>query len=170
MQRIDVATKAWEAYSFNETKDVMRLRIKRFVPQADVGALAGHLANVGQEFKTDGIVLTPDLPGIVYGRHMALFKLNTIHSVDFLVDQSGKGLCVYDNQARMHVKVGIVAGRKGAEAGSIVECVFEKGQSWKVLSVRTDKKEANDMLTYQKTKLNATENITVDEICQILCS
>jgi hypothetical protein len=170
LQRIEVAYKAWEAYSFDETHDVVRVRIKRFVPQADLEALAGHLANVAQEFKTDGIVLTPDLPGIVYGRHRALFKLKTVHSVDFLVDQSGKGLCVYDSQARMHVKVGTLAGRKLADAGSIVECVFDKGQSWKLVCVRLDKTEANDMLTYQKTKLNAQENITVDEICHVLLS
>lgn len=166
-QRIDVARKAWEAYAW-DAQDVMRIRIKLFVAQADLGALPGHLANVAQEFKTDGIVLTPDVPGIVYGRHRGLFKLKTVHSVDFLVDQSGKGLCVYDSQARMHVKVGTLAGRKPAAADSIVECIFDKGQSWKLLCVRADKKEANDMLTYQKTKLNASEKITIEEICHEL--
>lgn len=168
MQRIEVARKAWEAYVFDGKEDVLGIRIKRFVPQVDLGALAGHLAHVAQEFKTDGIILTPDLPGVVYGRHRGMFKLKTVHSVDFLVDQSGKGLCVYDSHARVHVKVGTVAGRKAAEAGSIVECIFEKGQSWKILSVRLDKKEANDMLTYQKTKLNASEKITIEEICRII--
>jgi hypothetical protein len=170
-QRLAVAHKAWGPYTYTgQEEDSLEIRLKTFLPREDLGALPGHMANVSREFKTDGIVITPDIPGIVYGRHRGLFKLKTVHSVDFLVDQSGKGLCVYDSQARMHVKVGILAGRKLATVGSIVECVFDKGQSWKLVCVRTDKTEANDMLTYQKTKLNGQEKITVEEICEILAS
>ncbi len=165
-QRIQVAVLAWEPYC-PHPEDGVRIRIKRFVPQDDIGALAGHLANVALEFKTDGIVLTPDVPGIVWGRCRGLFKLKTTHSVDFLVDDSGLGLCVFDTRSRMHLKVGELSHK--AVPKSIVECVHVRDSVWKVLQVRTDKAQANDLLTYKKTfDVNVAEALTLDDICRAL--
>jgi hypothetical protein len=165
-ERIRVAVMAWEPYR-PDPKDAVRVRIKRFVPQEDVGALAGHLAHVAQEFRTDGIVLTPDVPGIIFGRCRGLFKLKTVHSVDFLVDDSGMGLCVFDSRARMHLKVGEL--REAAKPKTIVECVHCQDTVWRVLQERTDKTQANDLLTYKKTfEVNVAEALTVDDICRAL--
>lgn len=164
--RIRVSTLAWEPYT-PHPEDVIRVRIKRFVSREDIGALAGHLANVAQDVATDGIVLTPDVPGITFGRCRGLFKLKTVHSVDFLVDDSGKGLCVYDSRARMHLKVGIM--RKAVAPKSIVECVHDRGQTWKVLQVRTDKAHANDLVTYKKTfEVNVAEALAIEDVCAAL--
>lgn len=162
-ERLRVAIMAWEAYA-PTSGDAVCVRIKQFVPAADVEALAGHLAKVAGEFKTDGIVLTPDVPGITFGRCRGLFKLKTVHSVDFLVDDSGKGLCVYDNRARLHIKVGGL--RKAATPKSIVECVHDRGQTWKILQERTDKTHANDIVTYRKTfEVNVKEALTLSDVC-----
>lgn len=165
-ERVRVAIMAWEPYR-PHPEDIVRVRIKRFVPREDLGALAGHLAHVAQEFKTDGIVLTPDVPGIVFGRCRGLFKLKTVHSVDFLVDDSGLGLCVFDTRARMHLKVGQL--REPAAPKSIVECVHVEDGVWRVLQERTDKTQANDLLTYKKTfEVNVAEALTVEDICRAL--
>lgn len=165
-QRIRVAVMAWEPYS-PHPEDGVRVRIKRFVPQEDLGALAGHLAHAAQDFKTDGIVITPDVPGIAFGRCRGLFKLKTTHSVDFLVDDSGMGLCVFDTRSRMHLKVGELADK--ASPKSIVECVHVRDSTWRVLQERTDKAQANDLLTYKKTfEVNVAEALTLDDVCRAL--
>lgn len=165
-ERIRLAVMAWEPYH-PHPDDAVRVRVKRFVPREDVGALPGHLAHVATEFKTDGIVLTPDVPGIVFGRCRGLFKLKTVHSVDFLVDDSGVGLCVFDARARMHLKVGQL--RAATTPKIIVECVHESGAVWRVLQERTDKTQANDLLTYKKTfEVNVAEALTLGDICRAL--
>ena len=166
-ERLAVAVHALNMYGY-VAKDSVDIRIKMFLPREDVGAFPGHLANVQQEFSTDGMLLTPDVPGVIFGRHRAFYKLKTKHSVDFLVSPSGKSLLVYDPRARMHVEVGELKTQDPALAGGIVECVRETGHTWVLVQLRTDKKEANDMLTYQKTLLNAQENITVSEMCSVL--
>lgn len=170
-ERIRVAVMAWEPYQ-PHSEDAVRVRIKRFVPDEDIGALAGHLANVALDFKTDGIVLTPDVPGISFGRCRGLFKLKTVHSVDFLVDETGLGLRVFDNRSRMqlkqvHLKVGEL--REAATPNSIVECVHVEENVWRVLQERTDKAHANDYLTYKKTfEVNVAEALTIEDVCLAL--
>lgn len=165
MERIAVARQAWEPYKESDD-DSLHIRVKRFLPSEDIEALPGHMAKVQTEYKTDGVVLTPDVPNVVFGRHTSLFKLKMAgqHTVDFSVDGSGKGLCVFSPTARMHVKVGSLSPAAApCPPGSIVECVRD-AEGWRVLQIRQDKDQANDLLTYEKTCLNMKENLTLTEI------
>lgn len=164
MQRLGVAARAWEEYQ-PAARDTLGLQIKIFLPTADIPALPGHIAKMQEEYKTDGVIFTPNLPGIVFGRHRELFKLKTKHSVDFYVDGTGRGLCVYDPTARMHIKVAQLSEAcPTQEIGAVVECERASGQDWKLVMLRTDKSQANDMLTFKKTCLNMEENIHLDEL------
>ena len=166
-ERMLVVRQAWAAY-VPSIMDTVVFRAKHFVPTEDFGAVAGHIANMSEEFKTDGLVLTPDQGGVVYGRHREMFKLKTKHSIDFLVDTDGRSLRVYDPSTRAHARVGELAAPDPALQGRIVECVATMDGRWAVECVRTDKQEANDMLTYTKTILNGVENITLAELEAVL--
>ena len=166
-ERMEIARAAWGPYVPTEY-DTMWVCIKQFIPCEDIQALGGHLAKVQHEFETDGIILTPDVGDVVFGRHRGMFKLKTAgkHSVDFWVDRSGRGLCVWDPTARMHIKVGTISGPPSVGC-TIVECVHDGESEWKVVQCRDDKDHANDMLTYKKTMLNMEEKITLNEIVRL---
>jgi hypothetical protein len=163
--RVYIAELAWEAYRVSEN-DVFRVRVKTFVDSNNIGNLPEHVDKMRQEYETDGIILTPDEPNVIFGRHRRLFKLKTKHTVDFWVSEDGKGLCVYDPSVHRHVKVGEVADGL-QRAGAIVECIHKQHQTWTALQVRTDKNHANDMLTFNKTVLNMEEALTLQDILNI---
>lgn len=164
-ERVHVARQAWQAYVFSES-DMFDVRVKEFVPAEEIRKLPDHVHRMQKEYRTDGIILTPDVPDVVFGRHRGLFKLKTEgkHTVDFLVADDGRGLCVYDLTRSTHVEVGKLCDGE-QQPGTIVECVQSQGQQeWRVVHVRTDKNHANDMLTYKKTLLNMEEALTMEDV------
>lgn len=170
--------------------DPVTLLPKTFFPCAQLDMYRAHAKSVPYEI--DGVILTPAMPPVVYGRHFGMFKLKdgSRHTVDFLVGADGRSLSVFDksitaattatiatttnknnknnttarnNKATSaHVTVGTLI--EAAPADSIVECELISGTQWKVVGVRSDKSTANDMFTYQKTLLNMREALTLDSI------
>ena len=123
----------------------------------------------GRAYDVDGLILTPALAPVTYGRHMGMFKLKFghRHTVDFLVGKNGQDLLVFDHGK--HSRVGRVAPNVYALPGSIVECAPLDDAVWDVVGVRTDKSTANDMFTFQKTLLNMREALTWDAVAPVFC-
>lgn len=161
--RLRAVHKALGAY-VHDDDDPVRLRVKSFFPCSDMPAAEHHLGKARDAYDTDGVILTPAKPGVVYGRHMGMFKLKfgSKHTVDFLVGQDGRQLSVFD--AGRHVPVGTL--RSPAPSGSVAECTLPDLATtvWDLVTIRTDKTTANDMYTYQKTLLNMREGLTLDHI------
>lgn len=141
------------------TTDAVHLKPKAFYRSFD--DFESVLPRLQEQYDIDGVILTPAVPGVVYGRHMDMFKVkfSNRHTVDFLVGADGVTLCVFD--AGSHAAVAALA--KPRVPGSIVECAFVDRQ-WTVVTVRTDKTTANDMFTYKKTLLNIRENLSVADV------
>jgi hypothetical protein len=159
--RLSAVRKALSAYRHAAEHDPVRITIKSFLSCSNMDDAEAHLSRAHETYGTDGVILTPARAPVVYGRHMALFKLKfgSRHTVDFLVGQDGRQLSVFDNGR--HVQVATLS--TSAAPGCIVECsVSANGGSgvWDVVLVRTDKTTANDMFTYQKTMLNMREKLS----------
>ena len=110
----------------------------------------------------DGLILVPELSYAVVGRHTELFKVKTKHTVDFLVAEDGIQLGVYNQSSRSHMNV--ARARTRASAGAILECSRGVDELWDVVCMRTDKRTANDKLTYERTLVNMKEAISYDEL------
>ena len=148
--------------------DAVVLRVKVFFPASRdyFDQFQTHQQRVGGYYDVDGVILVPEDSRAIVGRHTELFKLKTKHTVDFLVGGDGFELSVFNPSTGLHVVIGRL--QSVAAAGSIVECVQESGGAWALVCVRTDKTTANDMLTYEKTMLNAREAITFAEVREYL--
>lgn len=145
--------------------DPVIVRLKRFVPCTDNAGVRDLAASTAQTYDIDGLILTPELAPVTYGRHMRMFKLKFghRHTVDFLVARNCQDLLVYDHGK--HVVVARLAGNAYAHPDTIVECTSAGDDGWTVVGVRTDKTTANDMFTYRKTLLNMKERLDWDRIC-----
>lgn len=159
--RIKAAQRAMTAYAFH-VDDPAPIVCKQFWPSSMFRAFRTLDLSTRSFFDVDGIILTPELSPAVIGRHHDLFKVKTHHTIDFLVGDDGVDLRVYDPAARSHASVARL--RRPARPGSIVECARAADMAWDVVCVRTDKAMANDVLTFQKTLVNAQEGITYDEL------
>ena len=156
--------------------DPVTLLPKTFFPCAQLDMYKAHAKSV--PYDIDGVILTPAVPPVVYGRHFGMFKLKdgNRHTVDFLVGPDGRSLSVFEkkNSKSTHVTVGTLT--EHATPGTIVECELvdrdrcdrcDRCDTWKAVGVRTDKSTANDMFTYQKTLLNIREALTLDSIASL---
>lgn len=145
------------------------VRVKEFVSCARADEVRALVDRAAQSYDVDGLILTPQLEPVTYGRHMGMFKLKfgSRHTVDFLVGKNGQDLLVYDRG--QHSRVGRVAPNVYLAAGGIVECApaDQSCAVWDVVGVRTDKSTANDMFTYQKTLLNMREALTWDVVARV---
>lgn len=155
-------------YSPSEA-DPAVLRAKDFVPLSRLAdferAMDGGLRDA---YDIDGVILTPAARPVVYGRHFGMFKLKfgAHHTVDFLVGQDGRSLSVFDSGT--HVQVATLRpDAPPVPPGAIAECGLQQG-TWVVVLLRTDKKTANDMYTYQKTLLNIREALTLDHLARVV--
>lgn len=150
--------------------DPLALRVKNFVAASKLVDFERMLPELRESYDIDGVILTPALPPVTYGRHHGMFKLkfDSRHTVDFLVAADGRGLSVFDGGG--HSQVGTLA--QAAPPGSIAECALAAPGTtrWTVVTLRTDKATANDMYTYQKTMLNMRENLTLDHVRQACSS
>jgi hypothetical protein len=161
--RLEAARRAVAAYRA-EPRDPVRLAIKTFVPCSKMADAEAHLKAAETQYETDGIILTPAISPVVYGRHMGMFKVkfNSRHTVDFLVGGDGRQLCVFD--AGRHVQVGTLSST--SPPGGVVECALADRHAsvWDLVTVRADKTTANDMFTYQRTLLNMREALTFEHV------
>lgn len=111
----------------------------------------------------DGIILMPEHHPYVVGRHKALWKLKTHHTVDFRVMDAQGTLGV------LAAGTTVPAGRLDQECpfpppGSIVECELVGPDLWRVTRLRDDKDHPNDKLTWTNTLKNVRENISYGEV------
>lgn len=167
--RMDAVHAVLRVYSARESNyDPVALRAKTFVSGSNIDEFERKLDELQETYDVDGIILTPALPPVTYGRHHGMFKLKfgSRHTVDFLVGQDGRSISVFD--AGTHVQVGSLL--TPAPPGSIAECALASPDTtiWTVVTLRTDKATANDMYTYQKTMLNMRENLGLEHVKRIL--
>lgn len=158
-----------EVYSPDD-RDTLYIRPKDFIAGTRFSEFRDALPDLERKYDIDGLILTPALPAVVFGRHMGLFKMkfSSKHTVDFLVGPDGRGLSVFDSGH--HTPVGSLYPGTTAPPGSIAECSLAQPGStlWTLVMLRTDKSTANDMYTYQKTMLNMRENLTMEHVCSAL--
>lgn len=150
----------------HDATDSARMDVKTFYEMR-----AGMHPPTDSRFFNDGYIFMPDEHPVVFGRHDALFKLKTVHSVDFLFRDNT--LFSYNTKTKRHVKAGIVCNpSRDLENGYIVECVIDKNNKiaskrhWKVIKIRMDKDKANSVYVMEKTLLNSVENLVFEEILQ----
>jgi len=149
--------------------DPLRVCIKCFFGPDASGALRDHLARL--RVPRDGLVLTPETPGVKLGRHMGMFKFKPpgTHTVDFVAGPGG-GAMVWDPARRAHARVADLdltappAGPGAVPPGAVVECARVRPGVWAPRRVRDDKTHANDLLTFAKTELNIEEDLSEEEV------
>ena len=147
-------------------QDPVEIRLKAWTDLGDVNAAKAKIAEANKVYHTDGVVLVPKDDPVIYGRNFDFFKMKPhgTHTVDFIVMDNAGTIGVYDPRSKRDVAIGKVPGNY--QAGVVVECKIVNNV-WSVVGVRMDKKQSNDMLTYEKTMLNIRENILVDELFNI---
>lgn len=164
-KRLDAAAMALECYSPSDA-DPAAVLIKPFLlASPDVASTyADRVKEASTRYGIDGIIFMPADEPVCYGRHDRLFKLKQHHTIDFLA-RNGK-LHIYDETARRNKPVGTPAGPNAGLAvdGAIVECELCRDKEWTVLSVRTDKKTANNKFTFEKTLLNLQEKLRLEDV------
>ena len=144
-------------------QDPVELRMKAWTELSDVNAANKKIAEANNVYHTDGVVLVPKDDGVVYGRNFDFFKMKPqgTHTVDFILMDNNGTIGVYDPQSKRDVAIGKVSCTY--QAGVVVECEIVNNV-WRVVGVRTDKNQSNDLLTYEKTMLNIRENIQLPEL------
>ena len=165
-QRLHRARQATAAYTYDDgdTFVLVHKNFYRTMPEF----LNRHEHGM---FQTDGIVLTPENDPILPGRKGALYKWKTDHTVDFKVKlEAGKvALLVYDPASKNHICVGRLAKCSTVlQDGEIIEArLGHAKKAWEFVKRRTDKDRCNDKLTFEKTKLNLKENVTLNELAPL---
>lgn len=146
--------------------DPVELRLKAWTELSDIVAAKTKIEEAGKIYHTDGVVLAPKDDPVVYGRNFDFFKMKPqgTHTVDFILMDNNGTIGIYDPRSKRDVAIGKVACNY--QAGIVVECEIVNNV-WRVVGVRTDKKQSNDMLTYEKTMLNIRENIKLDELLNL---
>jgi hypothetical protein len=166
-QRLGALDAALYTYQ-SHVNDPMMMRRKTFVAAASRSPETVHeRLRLGAAFwKTDGFVCMPEHGPVIFGRHDALFKIKTCHSVDFHVGEDGTTLYVYDKQTRSLVPVG--TSDSSLPPKSIAECVHVKNATWRPLGLRLDKQTGNDLVTYHRTMKNAEEKVTLEDVLRMV--
>jgi hypothetical protein len=128
----------------------IKVMAKRMIPLGDIKKL-----ELGKN--TDGIILTPVKEQIRLGTHRTMYKWkeNSNNTVDFIVHNGF--LCIQNESSLMSIQ------EFQGEENQILECVYTSG-SWKPIIVRKDKSHPNNLRTFERTKVNILENITLDEL------
>lgn len=149
--------------------DPIEIRFKSWTKLADQTAAEKKIEDAGRIYHTDGVILCPLHDPVIYGRNFDMFKMKPrgTHTVDFLVMDSRGTIGVYEPRSKRDVAIGKIGSRH--VPGTIVECDLVNGM-WNVVGIRSDKNQANDMLTYEKTMLNVHEDIQLKELFLIVTS
>lgn len=159
--RMSALKRAMAVYVYT-AGDPVPFKIKSFVPATMFAVYLEHEATARAHFDVDGLILTPELSHATIGRSPDLLKLKTHHTIDFQVGPDGVQLGVWDAMRKTHAVVERL--RLPSDPGAIVECERGADSLWVVVCVRTDKTTANDLLTYERTKVNMREGITYEEL------
>ena len=162
--RLDAARRGLAAYA-PDASDALHIEFKTYY--RDFGLYRAHLARA--ERPVDGTIVTPDAMPICVGRHPTLYKLKEgKHTVDFTF-RPPNVLAVYDAAARGMVPVATLSD---PDPALVPDCIVEaswrggldESKNWCLETVRTDKTQSNDLLTFTKTLLNCREKLTLDDL------
>ena len=181
----DVSKDNWSDRNMNLTKIVdtaykgpgqFTTTIKEFYHFSQLGDVINQNSN---EFKSDGLVFTPQLYPIGMGTQYTLFKWKpqTEHTFDFKVtkpdDTYSLNIFHKGNIVEYRTELGEDFGTRaekldGYVDGCIVECSHDQATgTYTPLVVRKDKTHPNGLKTVQKTILNIQENITQNDLLNI---
>jgi hypothetical protein len=163
-ERLEAARRSLKAYA-PHPGDSLNLEFKQFF--REFGDYKKYLGSITHPI--DGTIVTPEDAPVVIGRHTSLFKLKSgnKHTVDFEFSAPGT-LSVYDPKRHALVAVGNLVphhtGSDNVPNGSVVEAAWKSGTDWVLVTLRTDKKTSNDLLTYTKTMINIRENLELGDL------
>lgn len=117
-------------------------------------------------YHTDGVILMAKDDPVIYGRNFEMFKMKPrgTHTIDFIVIDTNGTIGVFDPKSNRDTAIGKIKGNY--KAGTIVECNLSHGV-WNVIGIRKDKKQANDILTYERTLVNIREDIQIEELLRL---
>lgn len=167
-ERVVAMKRSLNAYRIHP-KDIAELNFKQWIVLNDPDVVK-KLSDAEDTYNCDGYVLMNYTLPVKYGRDFDFFKLKPDgkHTVDFIVLDANGAIGVYDPKTNANVKISNIDMTKQIFLiGTIVECVFVD-DAWVPLHVRTDKTQANDMLTYSKTLTNIKENIRLSDILSVM--
>lgn len=179
--RLGLARKCIESpklYNYDARHHTFALTVKDYATEEE--ALSA-LCNQPQGYPIDGIILISERRPYYCGKDPMLFKYKTKHTVDMKMsfDRQGKpSLCISDaglmraiqpasfDKATLHR---LEVGNEKMLQDAILECIWDNvNKCWTPLMRRYDKNVPNNIETFEKTVKNRTENITPQEMYQIL--
>jgi len=163
-----------------------KLATKKFYSFSEIDILISELSNNKINHITDGLIFTPLTLGIGTQTQYTLFKWKerSHHTFDFKITESPSEFIAYVNQGPIDKKYASVDKRtkEGIEfsrllklrcptfkSGMIVELDY-KDACFEPRNLRLDKLHPNSLYTIEKTIKNITENITLDEIIELINS
>lgn len=170
---------------YTEEGSVFNVTEKTFLPFRSLKLLQQVVDTV--EHNTDGIIFTPKNKKVGIHTQYDLFKWKpkNLHTFDFKITKemiedminitayvSDKGenipyaRCVEDSdEGRIFIE-GLVKNCPEFANGSIVECEFMDNLFYPI-KVRSDKVHPNSLKTIKGTLTNITEDITLEELCEL---
>jgi len=134
---------------------VPRVVCKKMVPLKNIGTI-----DISDQTLVDGLIFTPVNEPVRMGTHRTMFKWKEMkkNTVDFI--QIGGWLCIQNDSRYNRIQ----KFEEGDE-GKIYECVYESEMStWRPIIIRVDKSHPNNLRTFERTKVNISENIIFDEL------
>jgi hypothetical protein len=150
---------------------------KKFYMFKDVTA---SLIN-NSDHEIDGLIFTPVRKEIGTGTQYTLFKWKDNHTFDFMISEENneyilsvifkQSLFKYASVKKRNQKFNALLKERCAnyKNGDIIEFSYNSSDnSFEPLFIRKDKTHPNNKTTADKTRFNISENITLDEIIQLL--
>lgn len=156
-ERLDFAHAFIKGCKLNEN-DVFRFKVKDFV-------LRENFKTLKKCENSDGYIFVPEDKHVQTSTHNFYFKWKPLikNTIDFALNtncqvflQNAGKLCKAPNVT--------VNYQNNEEKTIIVECQYEKGNTWKGLHLRHDKLVPNSLFTYKRTLVNIEENIQISEL------
>tara|TARA_B100001094_G_scaffold333430_1_gene412101 strand:- start:10094 stop:11008 length:915 start_codon:yes stop_codon:yes gene_type:complete len=134
-----------------------------------------HLQNIKQflknvkyiEYKTDGLIFTPDDYPVITGTHNSLFKWKEQldNTVDFQTDET-KTLYLQKQGTLVKTRNTLIINDDvKIDQKCIIECknIDQDGKVWEFVQFRKDKNMPNALHVFRKTLVNIKENIKIEE-------
>ena len=122
---------------------------------------------VTNEYKTDGVILTPVNLPLIFGTNYNMFKWKPVekNTIDFYIDSNI--LYLFSRGEFIQTTNILEKQNESFTYPGIFECEFVSYNKWNILKKREDKSHPNNLFTFNKTLLNIRENIKLEEILQL---
>jgi mRNA guanylyltransferase len=163
-----------------------RLTSKQFFNFKQLGLLNKLIIEDKLDHNTDGLIFTPKNKKIGSHTQYDLFKWKPreLHTFDFKITKDSEGITAYVNKNGVHIKYanaprnsveekifleGLEQNCKEFVNNCIVECDFDdQTDTYRPIKLRLDKTHPNSFYTVKKTLGNIKENITVEELIDLV--